>query len=776
MGGFPSHDAPIFLFTTAVQKPNEAGAGIEVCLVPLLRRHYNDSVKRVKDTLVQVGFGGPPHTTQIVVNSFNNKANPAGPTITVATPADPVTTAAAVTAYNSVEYLLSEVESAFYSSGRVVLEAGELAKEKVEAMLARREARRIEEEKEYYKGVSLLQSDKEEKPASPPAPPKVEAEDEPDHPAMPMNKKQWPMLRPVPCAICIIEPDVSGSGKKGTQPNKSGAFTVNGVQLTDSFQLNGRRMFCVGILNCSTKPDSRAYIHSVVEKCTISSAEKNPAESTIPVEQRIVNGINATAANDVPRLYSVPDDGLDVYFDIKLEHEEEFRHMLDPILFLASINFRSQYLTCSMWQKPPRSREVEDAYYHHLRLLRFHCFLSGKSPQLKLFHEQYPLLSLIEETGLNDRWSKDEAKTDKSKEDGEEEEDVEVANYVLGANSETPNTLEDQESQHGQDDDPVLRKKVRQRSKRRSRKPRCPLPQDEIYRTTTCRAPELHLYQKENGETGLEAIVDGDLVARFMKYVTDIASFETIKNSFVRVDMGPFYKERRYLQSVQEHRKQSAPGLTEELETVYGSEEVANKVKAWLAEREKLEESRKAAAKLEEEQRRGVAAFPNMPGVTFLPGNPTAFVQPGLPKAQPMAFPMQTPQQPVVLQPSMGQQQMQYMIHPATGMPVSVAAPQMPMQQMYMQQPQISYTCVQTPQGMMLIPVQMGATPQAQFMPQMPMQQGFPGMPINVGGQPMPMQFQQQFQQQQQQAATTAKVSQYEQWFCQPAEHTLTPT
>ncbi|CAG9573144.1 conserved hypothetical protein [Leishmania major strain Friedlin] len=734
MGGYPSHDAPNFLFATAAQHPNNGGT-TEVCLVPLLRRHFNDTNRRLKDAVAQLYFDGPPNTTALALQamqngissncttpdlsaqtSLHNISDTAGGVIPSAGPPPPALNATfassgnldasaetkrkAVHAYKAMDQLLNEIEASFFTATRVVYDSAGQANAKLH-----------EKRMASIKGMDSA--------TSPKVGPEVGGSVKGDLAApraigsssraslssqQSMTPPQPPMLRPVPCAVCTIEPDTSGrrgsSGQQNsTSPNGAkGNNTLtalnvptpttgpNGLQMSGSsgsvgsipsspewVTVQGRRLRCIGYLSCFSKP------------------------RTVDHESKEVYGPESKPPLHVLRINECGSKGLDVAFELIFENEYKYMHLLEPVVFLASIMFRSQYLTSSMLQRPVHSPEVENAYYTHLQLLNIHVMLpKDRVHQLKVLQEQLPLLDFVEEMGLSERHlaasvggemascgggapSLEKAltvgsisaeiitaatadgeaptKTDSDTlvqtvvsdggevakpqrqargDDSEDREHSDVdddghrsgeagAVTDVAAVEKAVKKREDGENEDGDAADstrnttadwekdakpsnasaPTASRRTR-RSRRRQRKQKTAEPQDEIYRRTHCTMPEVSLYELSSGERGIEVIFDGALLARMMKLIAETAAYETVKNSFIRCDMGPLMKERRHLNQSRREALQEEGSLERE-EHVMGSTIVAATVRHWVkeglaAEEEKRKKAQAAAAHAEQAQ------------------------------------------------------------------------------------------------------------------------------------------------------------------------------
>ncbi|GET88134.1 hypothetical protein, conserved [Leishmania tarentolae] len=737
MGGYPSHDAPNFLFVTAAQQPNNGGT-TEVCLIPLLRRHFNDTNRRLKDAVAQLYFDGPPNTTAIALqalqngiasncttpdlsaqSSLHNVCDTASGAIPSAGPLPPPlnttfassgnldvsaeTKQRAVHAYKAMDQLLNEIEASFFTTTRVLYDSAEQANEKL------REKRM----------TSMKGADKTKSPGMDPAVGESVKGDmeapraigSSSHASLPPQQSITlpppPMLRPVPCAICTIEPDMSGrrgsSGQQNsTSPNGAkGNNTLtalnvptpttgpNGLQMSTSsgsavppaspewVVVQGRRLRCVGYLSCFSKP------------------------KTVDHESREIYGPDSKPPLHVLRVNECGPKGLDVALELIFEKEYKYMHLLEPVVFLASIMFRSQYLTSSMLQRPVHSPEVENAYYSHLQLLNIHVILSKERVhELKLLQEQLPLLDFVEEMGLNERHltasvngeiascgggaaslettltagdtfsemiapatADGEAPTNADSNElmetvvneggevakpqrqarGEESEDREHTDEDEGghksgttdavadvaeaekdmkkrndekeaedaADSARNTTADGEKDAKARNASVATASRRARRSRRRQRRQKTVEPQDEIYRKTHCTMPAVSLYELSSGECGIQLVFDGALLARMMKLIAETAAYETVKNSFIRCDMGPLMKERRHLnQSRREAQDEGSVGREEE--RVMGSTIVAATVRRWVkeglaAEEEKRKKAQAAAAHTEQAQLASIA-------------------------------------------------------------------------------------------------------------------------------------------------------------------------
>ncbi|KAG5479995.1 hypothetical protein LSCM1_06414 [Leishmania martiniquensis] len=743
MGGYPSHDAPNFLFATAAQHPNNGGT-TEVCLIPLLRRHFNDSNRKLKDAVAQLCFNGPPNTTALALQAMQNgisshcatpdispqtslpNASDSSPGVIPPTgpPLPPSGLNAAlvsgmnfdasvelkrkaVHAYKAMDQLLNEIEASFFTTTRVVFDSAAQAEAKVR-----------EKRASSAKGVDKLQS-----PNGGPATERAVKEDvtasrtvgNPTRPLMSSQQSMTPppppVLRPVPCAVCIIEPDTSGrrgsSGQQGAAspgsvqnnstlkalnvptptagpsslPMTTSSSGAGNTQPTPEWvTVQGRRLRCVGYLSCFSKPRS------------------------VDDETRELYGPESKPPLHVLRVGECGAKGLDVSFELIFENESKYMHLLEPVVFLASIMFRSQYLTSSMLQRPVHSPEVENAYYAHLQLLNIHVMLSNERVhELKVLQEQLPLMEYVEEMGLGERHlaasaggetascggcavSLDTTLTvgeisadamavtltdsgvstkadggalmdtaisdggevakprrhprDDDSEDREHSEDDEDGqkSRELGAGAEAAspektakkagcgeneedaaesarNTMDDSEKDPKPSSVPASATSRRtRRSRRRQRKQKTAEPQDEIYRKTHCAMPSISLYELSSGERGIEAVFDGGLLARMMKLIAETAAYETVKNSFIRCDMGPLMKERRHFNQSRREALQEEGSLEREEERVMGSTIVAAALRRWVkeglaAEDDKLKKAQAAAA----EQAQQAAAAQSLP-------------------------------------------------------------------------------------------------------------------------------------------------------------------
>ncbi|AIN97984.1 hypothetical protein LPMP_204920 [Leishmania panamensis] len=717
MGGYPSHDAPNFLFATAAQHPNNGGT-TEVCLVPLLRRHFNDMNRRLKDAVAQLYFNGPPNTTALALQamqsgisslcaspdisaqtSFHNLNDASGSIILPAGQPPPLapnsaiasntsfdsiteTQRKAVHAYKAMDQLLNEIEASFVTATRVLYDSAALASAKVHEKRAC-STKAMEKAKSsgvapaaggnvkgdlatlHVIGNSSRPSPMSQQSTVPPPP---------------------PMLRPVPCAICIIEPDTSGRRSSSGQQNTTAtnvtqnnntltALNVptptagpNGLQMPTSSNGGGgipsspewvtvqsRRLRCIGYLSCFSKPRAVDY----------ESREMYGPESKPPLH--------------ILRVSDCSSKGLDVAFELILQDEGKYVHLLEPVVFLASIMFRSQYLTSSMLQRPVHSPEVENAYYAHLQLLNIHVMLSKDHVhQLKMLQEQLPLMDFVEEMGLSERHAATNAggetascggapslettitvgdgsaeiigpvaadgdaptkacdellrsrrhardddsedrehldKEDDGQKNGAPSEAAEVTsaensakradygeNEEEGAADSTRDTAADWEKDVKPSNISTSATSRRtRRSRRRQRKQKTIEPQDEIYRKTHCSMPEVSLYELSSGERGIEVVFDGALLARMMKLVAETAAYETVKNSYIRCDMGPLMKERRHLNQSRRDALQEEGSIEREEERVMGSTIVAATVRRWVkeglaAEEEKHKKAQQTAA------------------------------------------------------------------------------------------------------------------------------------------------------------------------------------
>ncbi|TPP45507.1 hypothetical protein CGC20_31720 [Leishmania donovani] len=689
MGGYPSHDAPNFLFATAAQHPNNGGT-TEVCLVPLLRRHFNDTNRRLKDAVAQLYFDGPPNTTALALQAMQNgiSSNCTTPDLSAQTslhnmsdtasgvtpsagPPPPALNAAfassgnfdasaetkrkAVHAYKAMDQLLNEIEASFFTTTRVVYDSASQANAKLrDKRLA--SIKGMDKTKSPKVGPAVGGSVKGDLAAPRAIGSSSRASLSSQQSLTPPPP---PILRPVPCAVCTIEPDTSGrrgsSGQQNsTSPNGAkGNNTLtalnvptptagpNGLQMSGSsgsvgsnpsspewVTVQGRRLRCIGYLSCFSKP------------------------RTVDYESREVYGPESKPPLHVLRINECGSKGLDVAFELIFENEYKYMHLLEPVVFLASIMFRSQYLTSSMLQRPVHSPEVENAYYAHLQLLNIHVVLSkDRVHQLKILQEQLPLLDFVEEMGLSERHlgasvggetascgggaaslettltvgdisaeiiaaatadGEAPTKTDSDTlvqtvvsdggevakpqrqargDDSEDREhsDVDDDGHKSGAAGTVADVaaaekaVKKKEDGENEDDDAADSTRNTTVDWEKDAKPSSASAPtaNEIYRKTHCTMPEVSLYELSSGERGIEVIFDGALLARMMKLIAETAAYETVKNSFIRCDMGPLMKERRHLNQSRREALQEDGSLEREEERVMGSTIVAATVRHW---------------------------------------------------------------------------------------------------------------------------------------------------------------------------------------------------
>lgn len=877
MGGFPSHDAAGFLYTTAVQHPNNGGS-VEICLVPLLRRYFNDNNKKLKDAITRIYFKGPPNTSRTVMQQQQHGNVSHGTTPPVTPPAAGTITPTgenlshvsstavsrderkhhAAQAYRSMEHLLGEIEASLFSNTRIMYECAEAVEQKLRKMDELREARKRTHNVEFLDAVSTRSKDRDpsvaddaailtatgsqrgdghgdgvfvvaaagdginiEEDATPagkpatPSPAKMERDI--SHSQLPAalqrhipqhlkhESAQCPLMRPIPCAICIMEPEAVSRGKGGGGGGNSippGApHMVNGLHITDWANVQGRKLHCIGYLSLfssdSINPRHTQQQNTDVRHAATPISTTHLGGSTVPLTPSVMVGATTVAPTvNIPRQTECPADGYDVYLELVLENEDKFRYLIEPVLFLASMTFRSQFMTCSMWNRPTANKEVEEIYCNHLRLLNIHVLLGkDRYHQLKSFFEQLPLIELVDEMGVADKVV---LRSGSSRHTKNEENSVSLLNSasdpgtLLAQQSTLPKVngdsmdireaaaamlealekeMEDDggmphvdgtkpaeaETKKNASGNPLLNSETSgltttvttmdgtmtdregspgrrcRRTRRRQRKNRQTLEQDEIYRTRTCQMPSFSLYELHTGESGIEAVFDGDLLARLMKFVTETAAFETVKGNYVRCDLGPLMKERRHLMQSYREALEDYLDLDEEAERLLGSEITASCYKAWLKVGTEAEEKRQAALLAAQKAATATptlasttAAAPTQHMMMYVPGVgyvtspqmvlPQATTAPPMPQPQYFLNPATGQMMMAAPRPIAGQQQyimatapqiMQQIFYPGG----AAATHQAPQPQS--QSAAVSYQYVMGPNGQ-VVPIPVAAGPQPQ--------------------------------------------------------------
>ncbi|KAG8347545.1 hypothetical protein ERJ75_001027400 [Trypanosoma vivax] len=353
MGAFPSHDAPELIYTTVVTRP-AAKTQVEVCLVPLLPRFFNDGHKKAKKKLNELLTGRG--TSQSVAGRGAAAIGKGG---------DPAATSVLV------DYFISGTEGFFYVN----------TKDAVQCKLS-------ESSEQMQKSKGDADADGSTSKTGSMASDTHTTTSQQYSSQRASHNFTNLTVRPVPFAICLLDPEgtsnSSGSASWAGQSN-SARNPHQQSQNGNTVLIKGRRLQFVGFISCCMDRQVRHMDVSNLAKVCAST----------------YGGSGSCSGNGEAKKQVCP-VMLDVFFD----DADTYGFLMEPAVILASFAFRKQFVNSCALHFPAHDDGVEIAFERHMESLQLRLALRHNNYRmLRLFHSRYPLLDMSEELNMRDSGS-----------------------------------------------------------------------------------------------------------------------------------------------------------------------------------------------------------------------------------------------------------------------------------------------------------------------------------------------------------------------------------
>lgn len=693
MGGVPSHDAPAFLYTTTVpkypkpahqassaavsfqtsggvsssgsnstiQKPTASHSSLttDVCLVPLVRKHFNEKHQPLKDSMNALLLPTEKRRTRA---SGSSPPSPALPHQTAGSPPPPPSPIAADSPSESsnsdTTAQLPQLPSTPHNSSALQPPPSSKNAEEAEAFLAVVEKSLLKSLNILFDDSAAIRKEAEElhtrrtgieKRPSEVLEDVTSAATEPTTSSPSSNTTNTSTvattLRPVPCAICTIQHDNNNSnsntncsstntGRGNSSSGGAGGKGVGEALSQNSVSVQNRWLRCIGYVSCfsascqypGSKPPSSSAAAADSDVQPHSAAPQD--EGTGSVDP---NNSSSTAAAGC-RVFK----GQDVYLEVVLEDDEAYGYLIDAVLMLASVMYRSQFMNCAMRYRSALSSEVDDVYRHHLSLLNVHVMMPKHRYHLmKSLYEQVLLGTFADEVAMLQRSRQQRIGEEvllayggvdaqnRSNSLGDADADLLLAVQEAAAGGGVMGAGRDTGMREG-----------RFRNRRKQKRPLIRAldlaGSSEAFRASQTRSPQFSFYETEDEISGVEVVLDGDWLARYTKLIHSFSVIEMIRGSFIRCDLGPLMRERRNLHEVAEPA---------DIRRVTGGQLVSDTIHTWLREGAEKEERMRQRQQQEEDGTMSGAAFPHPLGPT-----PSGMVASGiLPPSSSLFYNLQTP-------------------------------------------------------------------------------------------------------------------------------------
>lgn len=349
MGAFPSHDAPELIYSMLVLRPS-TNSQVEVCLVPLLPRFFNDGHKKAKKKLNELLASKGAHQSSLAASLA---------------PRAPATIAPGKVpdqgiGHALVDYFISSTEGSFF----VTTKDAVVSKVAMQAEQGQRE--RSDISTTGGRSAPGTASTGETQPSNAPS---HTAHHSSSHQAMSNS------VRPVPFAVCIVDSDVS-TGTPGTTGGSAQATAAkhHHVHANNVVLIKGRRLQLVGFIACC--------MDRPVRHMTTANPVKPHGAS---------GGAGATSGEGKKQ-------GIPVCLDVIFDDTEAHGFLTESVVLLASFAFRKQFLNCCALHFRAGDPDVESSFGRHMDPLQLRLVMRHDNYRiLRLFHSRYPLLDMVKE-------------------------------------------------------------------------------------------------------------------------------------------------------------------------------------------------------------------------------------------------------------------------------------------------------------------------------------------------------------------------------------------
>ncbi|RNF25598.1 uncharacterized protein Tco025E_02094 [Trypanosoma conorhini] len=367
MGAFPSHDTPELFYTTLVPRPS-TGTQVEVCLVPLLPRFFNDTHKKAKrklnDILSRNGAEQPAAAATSSGTATPGSAAASAPSKRMEpTSSGPI-----------VDCLIASTDPYFLIKAKDAIMSRE-------ALL------------EHQQQMKKNKSDTPDPLAAP-----AEAEASAKEPNAPQQQhtaqhstlqpSSFPLMRPVPFAVCILDPD-NASNDSSTVAAKPHSLSNRQHQNLAAnsgnvLTIKGRRLQLVGLISCCLG----RQVHLI-----------NPATFT---KTQVLGGGNGTSSS-TPGIGDSRKPCIPVVLDVIFDDVEAHGYLTEHVVLLASLAFRKQFVNSCALYYPANDRDVEASFDYYMERLQLRLVLQRNNyRELRMFYSHYALLDMIKELHMQE--------------------------------------------------------------------------------------------------------------------------------------------------------------------------------------------------------------------------------------------------------------------------------------------------------------------------------------------------------------------------------------
>ncbi|CCD14752.1 unnamed protein product [Trypanosoma congolense IL3000] len=364
MGAFPSHDAPELIYTTLVTRPS-TDTEVEVCLVPLLPRFFNDGHKKAKKRLNELLSYKDIHSRSAMRTVPQATVFPPASAAAMKGPEQPGT-------YALVDYLISSTEGFFFVNTRDAVVDRAAAPQAEQSHQAKAETS-LPLAKQFVNISSfddLLLST---------GTPHASYHSPPQHTV-------FSSMRPVPFAIGIMEPEsmlgnsTATGGAMHSPAGKHYQPLHNNSNSNNVVLIKGRRVQLLGFIACC--------MDRPVRHMNVSSTVRHfPASSGI-----------YSAAADGKKPTTIP-----VTLDVIFDEPETNGYLIESAVLLASFAFRKQFLNSCALHFPPGDPNIEAAFDRHMNSLQLRLSLRHDNYRiLRMFHSRYPLLGMVKDLCMHE--------------------------------------------------------------------------------------------------------------------------------------------------------------------------------------------------------------------------------------------------------------------------------------------------------------------------------------------------------------------------------------
>ncbi|RNF05675.1 hypothetical protein TraAM80_04396 [Trypanosoma rangeli] len=360
MGAFPSHDTPELFYTTLVPRPS-TDTHVEICLVPLLPRFFNDTHKKAKrklnDILSRTGVDQPtPGAIPSGAATPGSATASAPPKRAEPTGSGPI-----------VDCLIASTDPYFLIKAK-------------DAIISREALLEYQQQMKNKSGTSDAAAVPAETSAK-------ESSNAPQQPHTAQQHTSLPLVRPVPFAVCILDPDNSSSdsftpAKPHSLSNRQHQnLAANGGNV---LMIKGHRLQLVGLISCCLSRPVQFINPTTFTKTQVLGGGGSPSSST--------PGMGDSKKPCIPVV-------LDVIFDDVEAHGYLAKH----VVLLASLAFRKQFVNACALHYPANDKDVEASFDYYMERLQLRLVLQRNNYRdLRMFYSHYALLDMIKELRMQE--------------------------------------------------------------------------------------------------------------------------------------------------------------------------------------------------------------------------------------------------------------------------------------------------------------------------------------------------------------------------------------